>query len=67
MRLRAARYIGGSWEGEEFVLQLLKEKRLHGEIKAAALDGISQAYRAEIRKAADKYLDFGGGAKSIFE
>ena len=61
IRLRAARYLGGSWEGEEFVLKLLKENRLHGEIRAAALDGISQAYRKEIRDEADKYLDFGGG------
>jgi len=67
IRQRAARYLGGSWEGEDFVLKLLKENRLHGEIKAAALDGISQAYRQEIRDEADKYLDFGGGGSKIFE
>ena len=61
VRLDAARHLGGSWEGEEFVLKLLKENRLHGEIKAAAIDGISRAYRKEIREEADKYLDFTRG------
>ncbi len=64
VRLRAARYLGGSWEGEDFVLKLLKENRLHGDIKAAAIDGISRAYRKEIRDEADKYLDFSKGGVS---
>lgn len=64
VRLRAARYLGGSWEGEDFVLKLLKENRLHGDVKAAAIDGISRAYRKEIRDEADKYLDFSGGSSA---
>jgi len=51
------------------VLKLLKENRLHGEIRAAAIDGISRVYRKEIRDEADKYLDFskgtGGGSKVL--
>jgi hypothetical protein len=68
VRLDAARHLGGSWEGEEFVLSLLKENRLHGDIKAAAINGISQAYRKEIREEADKYLDFTRGVanKKVF-
>ncbi len=58
VRLQAARFLGGSWEGEDFVLKLLKDNRLHGDIRAAAIDGISRAYRKEIRDEADRYLDF---------
>ncbi|WP_228713744.1 PVC-type heme-binding CxxCH protein [Arundinibacter roseus] len=69
VRIRAARSLGGSWEGEDFVLSLLKENRLWGEVRAAAVDGISQAYRKEIRDKADQYLDFSGNnpTSKVFE
>ncbi|HEV7348989.1 PVC-type heme-binding CxxCH protein [Telluribacter sp.] len=58
VRRAAARFLGGSWEGEDTVINLLKSGRLHGEIKAAAVDGISNAFRKEIRDAADRYIEF---------
>ncbi|WP_207504965.1 PVC-type heme-binding CxxCH protein [Telluribacter humicola] len=58
VRRSAARFMGGSWEGEDTVVNLLNSGRLHGDIKAAAIDGISNAFRKEIRDAADKYIEF---------
>jgi putative membrane-bound dehydrogenase-like protein len=69
VRRAAARLLGGSWEGEDTVVNLLKSGRLRGEIKAAALDGISNAFRKEIRDEADKYIEFSDNSvdKKAFE
>ncbi|QRR04197.1 dehydrogenase [Dyadobacter sandarakinus] len=49
VRRHAARYLGGSWPGEEVVVKLLKEDRLTGEVKDAALEGVKNAFREDIR------------------
>ncbi|MCU0340173.1 MAG: c-type cytochrome [Spirosomaceae bacterium] len=57
LRMEAARALGGSWDGEETVLTLLKEGKFSGEIKAAAVQGVSTAWRKSVRQEAAKYLD----------
>ena len=49
VRLNAARYLGGSWPGEESVVKLLKENRIDGEVKEAALEGVKNAFREDIK------------------
>jgi putative membrane-bound dehydrogenase-like protein len=56
-RRDAARMIGQSWNGEELVLDLLKNNQLKGELKAAAYQGVAFAWRKSIRQEAAKYLD----------
>jgi putative membrane-bound dehydrogenase-like protein len=50
VRVNAARYLGASWPGEEAVVKILKEDRLDGEVKEAALDGVKTAYREGIKR-----------------
>ncbi|MFN4147848.1 MAG: PVC-type heme-binding CxxCH protein, partial [Runella sp.] len=57
LRMEAARAIGGSWDGEELVLALLKEGKLTGDYKAAAVQGVSSAWRKSVRQEAASYLD----------
>ena len=49
MRSKAAEFLGASWPGEEAVVKLLKADRLDGEIKEAALEGVKNAFREEIK------------------
>jgi putative membrane-bound dehydrogenase-like protein len=56
VRTSAARFLGGSWPGEEAVVKLLKENRIDGEIKEAALEGVKSAFREEIRKELEPYF-----------
>lgn len=49
VRSSAARYLGGSWPGEESVVKLLKENRIEGEVKEAALEGVKNAFREDIK------------------
>lgn len=56
VRSSAARYLGGSWPGEESVVKLLKEDRIDGEVKQAALLGVKNAFREEIKKELAPYF-----------
>ena len=62
LRREATRAIGGSWDGEEMAIDLLKTNQLTGDLKAAAVQGVSGAWRKAIRSEAAKYLDAGGKA-----
>ncbi|CCH00558.1 membrane-bound dehydrogenase domain protein [Fibrella aestuarina BUZ 2] len=57
IRRQAARMIGGSWDGEELVIDLLKTGQLKGELKGAAYQGVATAWRKSVRTEAAKYLD----------
>jgi putative heme-binding domain-containing protein len=48
--------------GEDQVLELLKKGSLTGEVKAAAVQGVSSAWRKSVRAEAVKYLDGGSTA-----
>lgn len=49
VRKHAARYLGGSWPGEEAVVKLLTGDQIDGEVKEAALEGVKNAFREEIK------------------
>jgi putative membrane-bound dehydrogenase-like protein len=56
VRIKAAQYLGGSWPGEEAVVNLLKKDQLEDDLKAAALEGVKNAFREDIRKDLAPYL-----------
>ena len=56
VRSSAARYLGGSWPGEESVVKLLQGNQLDGEVKEAALEGVKNAFREEIKKELAPYF-----------
>lgn len=60
LRREATRSLGGSNDGEDMVIALLKSGDIKGEYKAAAVQGVSGAWRKKIRQEAASYLD--GGA-----
>lgn len=62
VRRDAVRALGGSMNGEDQVLELLKKGSLTGEVKAAAVQGVSSAWRKSVRAEAAKYLDGGSTA-----
>ncbi|KAB7732168.1 c-type cytochrome [Rudanella paleaurantiibacter] len=62
LRRDATRAIGGSWDGEEMVVAMLKSGELKGDLKAAAVQGVSGAWRKSIRQEAASYLDGGTAA-----
>jgi putative membrane-bound dehydrogenase-like protein len=45
----AARFLGGSWPGEDVAIKLLKSNQFNGEVKEAAVDGLKNAFREEIK------------------
>ncbi|MCF0064062.1 dehydrogenase [Dyadobacter chenwenxiniae] len=49
VRKNAAKYLGASWPGEEAVVKLLREDRVAGDVKEAALLGVKNAFREEIK------------------
>lgn len=49
VRSKAVEFLGASWPGEEAVVKLLKAERLDGEVKEAALEGVKNAFREEIK------------------
>ncbi|MCP1382815.1 PVC-type heme-binding CxxCH protein [Runella salmonicolor] len=57
LRAEATRALGGSMDGEDLVLALLKEGKFSGDLKAAAVQGVSSAWRKNVRIEAAKYLD----------
>ncbi len=63
LRREATRAIGGSQAGEDMVLNLLKENKLTGDLKAAGVQSVSGAWRKSVRTEAAKYLD--GGTANV--
>ncbi|GGB92854.1 hypothetical protein GCM10011325_20380 [Dyadobacter sediminis] len=62
MRLIAVKSLGGTMSGEDEVLELLKENKLEGEMKTAAVQGLSGAWRKSVKMEAAKYLEGGSVA-----
>jgi putative membrane-bound dehydrogenase-like protein len=60
LRREATRSLGGSQDGEDEVVALLKSGDIKGDYKAAAVQGVSGAWRKKIRQDAASFLD--GGA-----
>lgn len=56
VRKDAARFLGSSWDGEEVVVRLLKGNQLQGEVKEAALEGVKNAFREEIKSELAEYF-----------
>ncbi|WP_291036555.1 PVC-type heme-binding CxxCH protein [Dyadobacter sp. 50-39] len=56
VRKNAARYLGASWPGEEAVVKLLRGDQIDGEVKVAALEGVKNAFREEIKAQLAPYL-----------
>ncbi len=64
LRREATRAIGGSWDGEELAVELLKTGKITGELKGAAVEGVKWAWRKSIKADAAKYLDVDKSAKT---
>ncbi|MDQ3534801.1 MAG: c-type cytochrome, partial [Bacteroidota bacterium] len=56
VRREAARSIGGSYDGEERVLELLRNEKFPPDLKASAVNGLSYAWRKSVRTEASSYL-----------
>ena len=56
LRAEATRSIGGSWDGENRVLELLKAGKISKELIPAAVEGVSKAWRRNVRTEAASYL-----------
>jgi len=63
LRMEATRALGGSSNGEDLVIELLKSGQITGDYKKAAVQGVSNAWRRTIRTEASKYLDGAKGAE----
>jgi putative membrane-bound dehydrogenase-like protein len=57
LRMEATRALGGSMDGEDMVLALLKEGKFPTDFKAMAVQGVSGAWRKNVRIEAAKFLD----------
>ncbi len=55
VREAAARFLGGSWPGEDAILKLLQENKIDNSIKEAALEGVKHAFREDIKLALASY------------
>lgn len=62
MRMEATRSLGRSNDGEDMVIALLKSGDIKGDYKKAAVEGVSGAWRKNIRQQATSYLDGGQSA-----
>lgn len=56
VRADAARYLGGSWPGEDAVVKLLKQNQIDGAIKESALQGVKNAFRENVREELAPYF-----------
>ncbi|MBC7410357.1 MAG: c-type cytochrome, partial [Arcicella sp.] len=56
MRKEATRFLGGSMSGEDFVLKYLKEGKIQQDFIPIAVEGVSRAWRRNVRTEASKYL-----------
>ena len=57
IRSEAIKSLGGTMNGEDEVLVLLKEDKISGELKTAAVQGLSGAWRKAVKVEAAKYLE----------
>jgi putative membrane-bound dehydrogenase-like protein len=55
-RTKAFEYLGGSWGGEDMVVQYLKEGKIDKAFIPAAVLGVSKAWRKQISTEANKFL-----------
>lgn len=55
-RRAAFEYLGGSWGGEDLVLDLLKNGKIEKAFIPSAVQGVSRAWRRNVSKEAYKYL-----------
>ena len=62
LRRDATRSIGGSSDGEDLVLVMLKSGEIKGDMKAVAVQGVTGAWRKSVRQEAATYLDGGTAA-----
>ncbi len=62
VRTAAVKALGGTMSGEDEVLVLLKEGKISGELKSAAVQGLSGAWRKAVKLEAAKYLTEAGTA-----
>ncbi|RCR66489.1 PVC-type heme-binding CxxCH protein [Larkinella punicea] len=63
LRKEATRAIGGSNDGEEMILSLLRSGQIKPEYKTAAVQGVSNTWRKKVRTEAASYLDGAKGAE----
>ena len=62
LRKAAIEALGGSWGGEDLVLDLLKNNKIQKDLIPSAVQGVSKAWRRAVRVEASKYL--GGEVKT---
>lgn len=62
LRKDATRAIGGSGNGEDLILALLKSGDIKNEYKPAAVQGVANTWRKKVRTEAASYLDGIGGS-----
>lgn len=62
LRREATRAIGGSNDGEELILSLLRSGQIKDDYKAAAVQGVSTTWRKKVRMEAASYLNGGNSA-----
>ena len=55
VREHAAQYLGGSWPGEDAIVKLLQENKIDHSIKEAALEGVKNAFREDVKLALAPY------------
>ncbi|GAB3907481.1 hypothetical protein GCM10028803_41300 [Larkinella knui] len=63
LRKEATRAIGGSNDGEEMILSLLRSGQIKDDYKKAAVQGVSNSWRKKVRMEAASYLDGAKGAE----
>jgi putative heme-binding domain-containing protein len=65
MRRESTRFLGGSMSGEDLILAYLKEGKIQKEFIPVAVEGVSRAWRRNVRTESAKYLgNTGSTAKS---
>ncbi|MCE7038941.1 HEAT repeat domain-containing protein [Dyadobacter sp. CY312] len=57
VRTEAVKSLGGTMKGEDQVLLLLKSDKLSGDLKIAAVQGVSGAWRQSVKVEAARYLE----------
>jgi putative membrane-bound dehydrogenase-like protein len=63
LRREATRSLGGSTEGADLVVTLLKSGDIKGDYKKAAVQGVSNDWRKNVRQQAASFLDGGKSAE----
>ncbi|RYF51113.1 MAG: dehydrogenase, partial [Cytophagaceae bacterium] len=63
LRKEATRSLGGSMEGADMIVALLKSGDIKGDYKKAAVQGVSNDWRKNIRQQAANFLDGGQSAE----